>query len=107
MAAQCACVLTHHTQLRTPPPAATRHQGILDPALELAKLQKKAGEVGGRIEALTKKMALPSYAEKTPQAVRDEEADKLAKAQAELAAAQQHMEEMRRMVAEGQGQAAQ
>jgi len=75
-------------------------QGILDPTLELAKLEKKRVEVTGRIEQLHKKMALPSYADKTPQAVREDDADRLARAEAELTAAQQHMEDMRKMIAE-------
>jgi hypothetical protein len=68
--------------------------------LELGKLEKKCAEAAGRIDALRKRMAAPSYADKTPAPVREEDADKLARAEAELAAAQQHSEEMRRMAAE-------
>jgi hypothetical protein len=98
-----------HPAVRQPPRTVrSLPQGILDPALELAKLEKKCGEVAGRIEALHKKMALPAYADKTPAAVKEEDADKLAKAQAELAAAQAHAGEMRKMAEEGQaGQAGQ
>lgn len=73
-------------------------QGILDPTLELAKLEKKQAEAQSRIDAVHKRMAMPSYAEKTPQAVQAEDADKLAKAEAEAAAAAQHMEDMRKMI---------
>lgn len=45
-------------------------QGILDPALELAKLEKKRGEAAGRADALRGKMAMPSYQDKTPDAVK-------------------------------------
>lgn len=77
-------------------------QGILDPTLELAKLEKKAGEVTARIEQLRKKMSLPGYADKTPAAVQAEDSDKLGRHEAELAAAQQHMQDMRSMIAEQQ-----
>jgi valyl-tRNA synthetase len=79
-------------------------QGILDPTLELAKLEKKAAEVTGRIEALRKKMSLPGYADKTPAPVQAEDSDKLGRNEAELAAAQQHMQDMRSMIAEQQQQ---
>jgi hypothetical protein len=45
-------------------------------------------------------MGLPSYADKTPAAVQAEDADKLAKAEAEAAAAAQHREEMRKMLSQ-------
>jgi valyl-tRNA synthetase len=79
-------------------------QGILDPTLELAKLEKKSSEASSRIEALHKKMALPGYQDKTPAAVQADDGDKLNKAEAELAAAQQHMQDMRTMIAEQQQQ---
>jgi hypothetical protein len=36
-------------------------QGILDPKIELVKLEKKLAEAAGRADAVRKKMALPSY----------------------------------------------
>lgn len=60
--------------------------GILDPVLEVQKLEKKVAEAEGRIEQLKSKIALPAYA-KTPQAVREEDEDRLKKAQAEKSAA--------------------
>jgi len=47
-----------------------RAQGILDPALEIAKLEKKRTEATGRAEQLKAKMALPSYQERTPENVK-------------------------------------
>jgi hypothetical protein len=99
----------HHTltlPLPCPPPplTPTPTQGILDPTLELAKLQKKAGEASGRIEALRKKMGMPGYGDKTPAGVQADDSDRLARAEAELTAAQQHMEDMRTMIAEQQQQ---
>eukprot|EP00775_Hariotina_reticulata_P010346 gene10346-10503_t len=73
--------------------------GILDPKIELVKLEKKLAEAAGRADAVRKKMALPSYQEKTPETIRGEDQDRLVKAEAEMAAAQQHMEEMRKMIA--------
>lgn len=75
-------------------------QGILDPALELAKLEKKAAEARGRADAVRKRMALPGYMERTPQAVRDEDAEKLARAETEVTAAEQHMQDMQRLMQE-------
>jgi hypothetical protein len=54
------------------------------------------------MDTLCKKMGLPGYQEKTPAAVQAEDGDKLARAEAEFAAAQQHMEDMRKMIAEQQ-----
>ncbi|MEW5312672.1 MAG: hypothetical protein WDW38_004288 [Sanguina aurantia] len=68
--------------------------GILDPALEVQKLEKKAKEVEGRMEALKARMAVPSYG-KTPEAVRDEEAAKMVKFETELAVANAAIAEMR------------
>eukprot|EP00878_Enallax_costatus_P001054 GHUV01001189.1.p1 GENE.GHUV01001189.1~~GHUV01001189.1.p1 ORF type:complete len:843 (+),score=324.29 GHUV01001189.1:29-2530(+) len=77
-------------------------KGILDPTLELAKLEKKLSEASSRADAIRRKQSLPSYADKTPQSVKDDDAERLAKAEAEMTAAQQHMEEMRKIIAEQQ-----
>jgi valyl-tRNA synthetase len=74
------------------------NQGILDPALELAKLEKKFNEANSRAEALRTKAAVPSYQEKTPEAVKADDAEKLAKAEAEAAAAQQAMADMQKLL---------
>lgn len=89
---------------RNTPPHPLHTQGILDPTLELAKLEKKASEATARIEQLRKKMGLPGYAEKTPASVQADDGDRLSRAEAELAAAQQHMVDMRTMIAEQQQQ---
>jgi len=73
-------------------------KGILDPALELAKLEKKFNEANSRADALRTKAAVPSYQEKTPEAVKAEDAEKLAKAEAEAAAAQQAMADMQKLL---------
>lgn len=77
-------------------------QGILDPTLELAKLEKKLSEASSRADAIKRKQSLPSYADKTPQSVQADDAERLAKAETEMAAAREHMEEMRKMIAEQQ-----
>lgn len=75
-------------------------QGILDPVLELAKLEKRAAEAAGRADVIRKRMALPNYGDKTPAAVRAEDEERLAKADAEVAAAAGHMQDMRAMIAD-------
>ena len=71
--------------------------GVLDPVLEVQKLQKKVAEVEGRIEAMQRKMALASY-EKTPDAVKADDLDKLAKAEAELAASNSAIVDFQKLI---------
>ncbi|GIL56694.1 hypothetical protein Vafri_11999 [Volvox africanus] len=73
-------------------------KGILDPALEITKLEKKSAEVSGRIDQIKKKMAMPTY-DKTPEDVKAADVDRLAKAEAELAAAAAAMDAMRALLA--------
>jgi valyl-tRNA synthetase len=70
--------------------------GILDPALEIQKLEKKAAEMAARIEGMRSKMDLPAY-DKTPDSIKAEDAEKLAKTVAELAANVTHIAEFRRL----------
>lgn len=77
-------------------------QGVLDPTLELAKLEKKLSEASSRADAIRRKQSLPSYVDKTPQSVKDDDAERLSKAEAEMAAAREHMEEMKKMITEQQ-----
>ncbi|GBF88537.1 valine-tRNA ligase [Raphidocelis subcapitata] len=79
-------------------------KGILDPALELAKLDKKRGEAAARAEALRGKMAMPAYQGKTPPAVKAEDEVKLSKLEAEAAAAEQAMADMRQLLESEQQQ---
>ncbi|GAX73886.1 hypothetical protein CEUSTIGMA_g1336.t1 [Chlamydomonas eustigma] len=60
--------------------------GVLDPVLEIQKLQKKVSEVEGRIDVMKKKMLLPNY-DKTPDNVKADDQEKLSKAEAELSVA--------------------
>jgi len=76
-------------------------RGVLDPALEIAKLQKKVGEVEGRLEALAKKVGLPGYADKTPDAVKAEDADRKAKMEAERGAALAAIADMQKLLEAG------
>eukprot|EP00192_Tetraselmis_astigmatica_P024574 CAMPEP_0117679300 /NCGR_PEP_ID=MMETSP0804-20121206/17744_1 /TAXON_ID=1074897 /ORGANISM="Tetraselmis astigmatica, Strain CCMP880" /LENGTH=940 /DNA_ID=CAMNT_0005488719 /DNA_START=78 /DNA_END=2900 /DNA_ORIENTATION=- len=73
-------------------------KGILDPELELSKLEKKLADLGNRREALTKKMAMPSYTDKTPEKVRDADRAMLDKLDAERVAAEGAMEGFRAML---------
>lgn len=72
-------------------------RGILDPQLEIQKLEKKRGEVSGRIEQINKKMALPGYQDKTPEAVRQQDAEKLSKTEAELSLVDKAIDDFRRI----------
>lgn len=60
-------------------------QGIIDPNLEIGKLEKKKGECEGRLAQLHKRMAMATYAEKTPEAIKVEDRGKGAKIEAEIA----------------------
>ena len=71
--------------------------GVLDPVLEVQKLQKKVTEVEGRIEAMRRKTALASY-DKTPEAVKADDADKLVKAEAELAASHTAISDFQKLI---------
>jgi hypothetical protein len=51
-----------------------------------------------QIEALKSKMAMGSYQERTPEEVKAADADKLAKAEAELESARHHAMDMRRLL---------
>jgi valyl-tRNA synthetase len=73
-------------------------QGILDPKLELGKLEKKLAEARARAEQLSAKIALPVYQEKTPEAIKADDADKLAKLHAEAAAAEQAIADMQKLL---------
>lgn len=75
-------------------------KGVLDPALEIQKLEKKGAEVQARREQLAKKMALPNYAEKTPEAVRESDADKLGKMDAELDQVQKAVADMTQLASD-------
>ncbi|KAK2080454.1 hypothetical protein QBZ16_000307 [Prototheca wickerhamii] len=72
--------------------------GVLDAGRELQKLEKKEGETASRIEALTAKMALLSYQERTPAEVKAADEERLAKAQAELDAVLAAKESMRTLL---------
>uniref|UniRef100_A0A061RC03 Valine--tRNA ligase, mitochondrial n=1 Tax=Tetraselmis sp. GSL018 TaxID=582737 RepID=A0A061RC03_9CHLO len=74
-------------------------QGVLDPKLELGKLEKKKADIEGKREALAKKMAMPSYAEKTPAKMKEADQSTLEKLAAELSAAEAAMEGFRNMIA--------
>jgi valyl-tRNA synthetase len=63
-------------------------KGILDPELELSKLEKKVEDLAGRQEALSKKMSMASYAEKTPVKVQEADQASLEKLNGEQAAAE-------------------
>ena len=78
-----------------------------DSTVILASLKERAPEphvpqVEARRGVLLKRMEMPEYASKTPETVRSEEADRLAKMEAELAAVATHMEDMQQMLSAAQ-----
>ena len=55
-----------------------------------------------RSDVVTKRMGVPGYASKTPESVRADDADKLGKLQAELAAVLSNMDDMQKILNESQ-----
>ena len=69
--------------------------GVLDPVSELKKLDKKLAEINKNIETLSRKMALPTYESKTPEKIKDENAERLEKYQKEKTAVEKMQEDFR------------
>ena len=61
-------------------------KGVVDFSKEIARLQKEAKSVEGRLDKLQKKVAMANYKERCPAATQTEDADKIAAATGELAA---------------------
>jgi len=61
-------------------------KGVVDFSKEVARLQKEATQITGRLEKLKAKMSKPDYAARCPQATQDEEQGKVVAMEAELAA---------------------
>ena len=62
-------------------------RGSVDPAAEMAKLDKRAAAAAKQIAELEKKMAADGYEAKVPERVRAENEEQVAKLRAEIAAA--------------------
>lgn len=61
-------------------------RGLVDPAAEVAKLDKKADRLRGEGDHLRRRMAAPTYADKVPADVREKDAEAVASVDAQLAA---------------------
>ena len=59
-------------------------KGMVDFAAEIKKLEKKKTKVEPALKSLKAKMAMPSYEEKTPDAVKNKNNDKLAAYEKEI-----------------------
>jgi len=59
-------------------------RGVVEPAAEIEKLNKKIAQVEKQVEDLEKKMAMPGYDTKVPPAVQQDNTDKLDKLRAEV-----------------------
>jgi valyl-tRNA synthetase len=62
-------------------------RGSVDPAAEIAKLEKRSAAAAKQMADLKKKMAVDGYEAKVPERVRAENEEKIAKLEAEMAAA--------------------
>jgi valyl-tRNA synthetase len=70
----------------------------VDPAAEIAKLEKKSAQTAKQIADLQKKMEMPGYAEKVPENVRADNTEKLAKLEAEVATTAAAMEDFKKLI---------
>ena len=73
-------------------------KGVVDPAAEIAKLEKKSAQTAKQIADLQKKMEMPGYAEKVPENVRVDNTEKLAKLEAEVATTAAAMEDFKKLI---------
>lgn len=72
--------------------------GILDAAKEIEKLKKKESENVERIEALKKRTSTETYIQKTPDSVKQADAARLEKLEAELKSIVHHLEDMKQLL---------
>ena len=73
-------------------------KGVVDPAAEIAKLEKKSSQTKKSIAALQKQMEMPGYEEKVPENVRADNAEKLSKLEAEVASTAAAMEDFKKLI---------
>jgi valyl-tRNA synthetase len=59
--------------------------GLIDIDLELARIQKRSSQLTDLMDKLTKKMAAPSYTERVPEKVRQQDSEKVTGYENELA----------------------
>ena len=62
------------------------------------KLEKKEIEAALRVDQLKKKMQMNTYQEKTPEAVKAADTERLEKMEAELESLRHHKEEMKKLM---------
>jgi valyl-tRNA synthetase len=73
-------------------------KGVVDPAAEIAKLEKKSAQTAKQIADLQKKMEMPGYETKVPENVRADNTEKLAKLEAEVATTAAAMEDFKKLI---------
>ena len=61
-------------------------KGVVDLSKEVARMQKEAKQITGRLEKLQAKMAKPDYATRCPKATQEEEGAKAEAMKGELSA---------------------
>jgi valyl-tRNA synthetase len=73
-------------------------RGSVDPAAEMAKLEKRAAAAAKQMAVLKKKMTADGYETKVPERVRAENEEKVAKLEAEIAAAGEATEDFKKLL---------
>ena len=73
-------------------------RGSVDPAAEIAKLEKRAAAAAKQMAELKKKMTADGYETKVPERVRAENEEKVAKLEAEIAAAGEATEDFKKLL---------
>ena len=74
-------------------------QGLIDPDVEVKKLEKKLGESTTQLEALEKKMKAPMYEDKVPAAVKQSNTERVGKLNQEIEAIKQAIDKFKAMKA--------
>jgi valyl-tRNA synthetase len=72
-------------------------QGLIDPAKELVKLQKKQDQLEKQVRKLKLAMAVPEYVAKVPEEVQLSNAEKLTQSEGELVRLLSAMSALRKM----------
>jgi valyl-tRNA synthetase len=74
-------------------------KGLIDPDVEVKKLEKKLGESTTQLENLEKKMKVPLYEDKVPAAVKQSNTERVGKLNQEIEAIKQAIEKFKAMKA--------
>ncbi len=73
-------------------------KGSVEPSVEIAKLEKKVVATLKQIAELAQKMAMDGYEDKVPESVRNDNAEKKEKFEAEVAVSESAVEEFKKLL---------